>query len=1086
MNKLLIANRGEIAIRIIRAAAEMGLETVAVYATDDAHALHVSKADEALALQSTGVPAYLDIEQLIAQAQAANCDAIHPGYGFLSENADFARRCQETGIRFVGPRPEILALFGDKSRARAQAIASDLPILPGTGTPTTLAEAGEFLASLGTQGAIMIKAIAGGGGRGMRIVTAADQLADAFARCQSEAQAAFGNGDLYVEQYLLSSRHIEVQVVGDGSGAVNHLGERECTVQRRHQKLVEIAPSPTLTPDLRQQLTGAAMRLAADVQYDNIGTVEFLLNTADSRFFFLEVNPRLQVEHTVTDEVMGTDLVKIQLQLARGKSLEALGLDAANGPSPHGMAMQLRVNMETITADGSVKPSVGTLTAFEPPTGFGLRVDTFGYTGYAPSPRFDSLLAKVIATTPSGNFSDLIRRSYRALAEFHVAGVETNIPFLQSVLQHPDFIANRIDTRFVETALDDLLLRAADQQQLYFEETAVSTSATQASTTEQPIPEGSLAVTSPLPGVIVTVESEIEAQVHTGQPLIIIEAMKMETVIHAPIGGLVQQIAVREGDVVQEGQTLLYLQATEGEEAEIAATEEINLDHIRPDLAEVLARHEIGLDAARPEAVAKRHRRGQRTARENIADLCDPDSFIEYGALVIAAQRQRRSLDDLIANTPADGLIAGVGSVNGHLFDEKTARCFVSAYDYTVLAGTQGMQNHHKLDRLLELAGKWQLPLVIFSEGGGGRPGETEGLGVTGLDLMSFNLFSRLKGHIPLVNITSGRCFAGNAVIPGLCDVVIATENANIGMAGPAMIEGGGLGVYRPEEIGPVNVQADNGVIDIVTADETTAVQIAKKYLAYFQGSLLEWDCADQRHLRNAIPENRLRVYDIRALIELLADTDSVLELRRAHAPGMVTALARIEGQPVGIVANNPQVLAGAITTDGAYKAARFMDLCNTFGIPLLSLCDTPGFMVGPETEQTGLVKAAGQLFITSAQVTAPLVTIVLRKCYGLGAMAMAGGTLKAPFFTVAWPSGEFGAMGLEGFVRLGYRRELDAVTDPDERQALYEKLVAQLYDQGKALSIATYFEIDDVIDPMTSRSWITKALRSLPNRRTF
>jgi len=1087
ISKLLIANRGEIAIRIIRAAAELGIDTVAVYSSDDARALHVMKADSNLPLHGSGVSAYLDGEQIISLAVENNCDSIHPGYGFLSENAGFAQSCIDAGIQFIGPRPETLTLFGDKTKARAQAISSHLLILPGINSPTTLDEASAFLDSLGKKGAIMIKAIAGGGGRGMRIVSDKSQLPEAFARSQSEAEAAFGNGDVFVEKYLLSARHIEVQILGDGSGSANHLYERECTVQRRHQKLIEIAPSPTLSPGERQEVTDAALRLATDVRYDNIGTVEFLFEENSSNFYFLEVNPRLQVEHTVTDEVMGTDLVKIQLHLAMGESLESLELSSSERRAPRGMAMQLRVNMENILPDGSVKPNVGTLKAFEPPTGAGIRVDSLGYTGYSPSPRFDSLLAKLITYDPSGNFSNLISRSNRALSEFHIAGVDTNIHFLQGILQHPDFLANHISTRFVEIHLNELLRRAAKQNShLYVEHPNEIEHFSQQDTNIDPALKNSTLIRAPFPGVVVEIEIETGTQVGANQQLIIIESMKMEMVINAPTSGVVQHIGVQVGDVVQEDQPLLYIKEIEIDEIEVTETDAVDLDYIRPDLAEVQARHEIGLDVARPKAVAKRHQRGQRTARENLADLCDPDSFVEYGALTVAAQRKRRSLDWLITNTPADGFVLGVGSINSDLFSEETARCVVAAYDYTVMAGTQGLQNHHKADRMFELAEKWKLPLVIFSEGGGGRPGETDGLGVTGLDIMSFYFLSKLRGQVPLINITSGFCFAGNAVIPGICDIVIVTENAHIGMAGPALIEGGGLGVYRPEEIGPARMHAKNGYVDFVAADEAEAVQFAKKCLSYFQGSVTEWDCADQRQLRHSIPENRLRVYDIRAVIDILADTDSVLELRRDYALGMITALARIEGHPVGIVANNPQYLAGAITSDGANKAAHFMELCNTFGVPILVLCDTPGFMVGPESEEEGMVKTAGQLFTIGAQLTVPLITIALRKCYGLGAIAMSGGSLKVPFLTVAWPSGEFGTMGLEGFVRLGYRRELEAVDDPDERQALYEKLLAQLYEQGKAISIASYFEIDDVIDPMLSRDLIVKSLRSQSKDKSY
>jgi len=580
-------------------------------------------------------------------------------------------------------------------------------------------------------------------------------------------------------------------------------------------------------------------------------------------------------------------------------------------------------------------------------------------------------------------------------------------------------------------------------------------------------------------GTIVSLDVREGDAVRQGQQVLVMEAMKMEHVIHAHLSGIVRQITVAQGDAVFEGHPLVFIEEAEVEASHDAAAEQVDLDRIRPDLAEVYDRHAIGLDDARPDAVARRRKTGQRTARENVEDLCDPGTFVEYGPTVIAAQRRRRSLEDLIKRTPADGMLAGIGRVNGGLFEES--QCVVMSYDYTVLAGTQGSQNHRKKDRMFELAAKLRLPVVFFTEGGGGRPGDTDGLGVSGLDVPAFHYWGKLSGLVPLVGINPGRCFAGNAAILGCCDVVIATANSNIGMGGPAMIEGGGLGIFRPEEVGPMDIQIRNGVVDIATTDEAEAVQVAKKYLSYFQGSIENWECADQRLLRAIIPENRLRVYDVRAVIETMADTGSVLEIRRHFGLGMVTALIRIEGHPVGVVANNPTHLAGAIDSDGADKAARFMQLCDAFDIPLLFLCDTPGIMVGPEIEKTALVRHACRMFVVGANVSVPFFTIILRKGYGLGAQAMAGGSFKAPHFTISWPTGEFGGMGLEGAVKLGYRNELAAVDDPAERKTLFDQMVARMYERGKALNSASHFEIDDVIDPLESRKWIVAGLRSAP-----
>ena len=578
-------------------------------------------------------------------------------------------------------------------------------------------------------------------------------------------------------------------------------------------------------------------------------------------------------------------------------------------------------------------------------------------------------------------------------------------------------------------------------------------------------------VRSPLQGTVVRVV-EVGTAVAAGSEVAVIESMKMEHSVDAPEAGTVDQVHVAAGAIVLAGDVLAAL--TPGQTTVDATTSAPTAEGERADLAEVRARHAVGLDAARPDAVERRRRTGQRTARENVDDLLDAGSLVEYGPLVIAAQRRRRELQDLIERTPADGMIGGVGSVAGQ-------PVVVVSYDYTVLAGTQGLQNHRKKDRLFEVAERQRLPVVFFTEGGGGRPGDTDGTGVSGLDCLAFNLFGRLSGLVPLVGVTSGRCFAGNAAILGCCDVIIATEGSNIGMGGPAMVEGGGLGTFPPEAIGPMDVQVPNGVVDVAVADEAAAVAAARQYLSYFQGTVEEWTAPDPDVPRSVIPENRLQVYDVRAAVDAIADLDSVLELRPHFGLGMVTALIRVEGRPMGVVANNPVHLAGAIDADGADKAARFMQLCDAFDLPLLFLCDTPGIMVGPDAEQTALVRHVSRLFVTGANVTVPTGTIILRKGYGLGAQAMAGGSFKAPLFCVAWPTGEFGGMGLEGAVRLGYRKELDAIEDAEERERTFQEMVERMYTHGKAVNAASHFEIDDVIDPADSRRWVSTAFGSAP-----
>jgi acetyl/propionyl-CoA carboxylase alpha subunit/acetyl-CoA carboxylase carboxyltransferase component len=1065
---ILIANRGEIAIRIANACADLGIRSVGVFAEDDQASLHTRLVDEAVALPGRGVPAYLDGAQLIAVAREQGCEAIHPGYGFLAENAEFAEQCAEAGLTLIGPGAQTLRLFGDKAAARALAAKCQVPLVQGTAQAVSLEQAQAFMASLNGSG-VMIKALSGGGGRGMRAVTDLAQLEAAYQRCQSEAKAAFGNDAVYVEQLVTAARHIEVQVLGDGSGAVSHLWERDCTLQRRHQKLVEFAPAPGLDAALRDRIIDSALTLAAEVNYLGIGTFEFLVEPDAGRYFFMEANPRVQVEHTVTEQVTGVDLVQTQIHLAAGASLVDLKLETA--PVCDGMAVQLRLNLETLKADGSTAPSAGTLTAYEPASGPGIRVDGYGYAGYAVSPAYDSLLAKLIVT--GADYAAVLQRARRALKQTRIAGVSSNLPLLQALLASDAVQANAVTTRYVESDLAALLAALPDE----ITPDLPVASSPQAQTVATPA--GSEALISPTTGVLVSLLVKEDDAVQVGQVVAVLEAMKMEFEVRATTAGRVYSLAAGEGDAVNEAAPLLFVTPGEVEGSAVATEESVDLDHIRQDLADVLDRHHGISDEGRPHAVEKRHSKDKRTARENLGDLLDAGSFQEYGAMALAAQRRRRSAEELQTLSPADGLIGGTGTVNADQFDEQAARVMAMSYDYTVFAGTQGMMNHKKTDRLLQLAGQWQMPLVLFAEGGGGRPGDTDFVGVAGLDCHTFAAMAKLSGEVPLVGIGSGRCFAGNAALLGCCDVIIATEDASIGMAGPAMIEGGGLGRFTPEQVGPVSVQAPNGVVDVRVKDEAEAVAVAKQYLSYFQGTQTDWQAADQRELRHRIPEKRTRVYDIRAVIETLADSGSVLELRKAFSPGMITALVRIEGKPFGLIANDPQYLGGAIDAVGGDKAARFMQLCEAFGLPMVSLCDTPGFMVGPEAEKQATVRHVSRMFVTAASLTVPFFTVVLRKGYGLGAQAMAAGSFHSPLFTAAWPSAEFGAMGLEGAVRLGFAKELAAQPTPEQQQRLFDKLVAKAYQQGKAMNMASFLEIDAVIDPMESRQWLLRGLNA-------
>ena len=793
---ILVANRGEIAIRVARAASDLGARAVMVFAANDAASLHVEAGDSAVALPGVGARGYLDIEAVVDAARRSGCDAVHPGYGFLSESAAFARACAAAGLTFIGPSPEALDALGDKARARALAIRAGVPVIAGSTGVVTADEALAFFEALPPGSAMMIKAVAGGGGRGMRVVRSAGEIEAAHASAAREAEGAFGQGGLYVERLMEPARHIEVQVAGDRTGVLA-IGERDCSIQRQHQKIVEIAPAPNLSEALRVRLFDAAVTLAAAVRFRTIGTIEFLLDANGEDFAFIEANPRLQVEHTVTEEVTGVDLVQTQIRLAGGASLASLGLSAT--PPTRGFAVQARVNLETLSASGAAEPTGGVIAVYEPPSGPGTRVDGYGYGGYATSPDYDSLLAKVIGHAPS--FDQAAARTARALSEFRIEGVETNIPVLRALLDDAVVLAGEATTLFVEKHAGVLLERAAALPVRLYEG---ARTASAPRPTPETSPEG--AVVAPLQATVGLIEVAAGDVVRAGQALAILEAMKMEHVVQSPIDGRVLSVSAERGRVVEKGQALLVLNPEVLEAASEDAEAAIDLDAIRPDLAEVLERWESLSDDARPEAVARRRGRNQRTARENIDDLVDPGTFLEYGAFALAAQRRRRSVDELKAMSPADGLVVGVGTVNGDLFPPEKARCAALAYDFTVLAGTQGAMNHRKTDRILEVAADQSLPVVWFAEGGGGRPGDTDGISASGLATSSFKAFAALGGVVPKIAVVSGRCFAGNASFAGMSEILICTKGVEHRHGRPGDDRG-----RRPRRLHPRTDRSDGG-----------------------------------------------------------------------------------------------------------------------------------------------------------------------------------------------------------------------------------------------------------------------------------
>ena len=1079
--KLLIANRGEIALRIIRAAQEQGFATVAIYSSDDGASPHRFAADEAVALGASGAAAYLDIDAVVRAATLAGCALVHPGYGFLSENAAFAGAWARAGVTFVGPSPDVLELFGDKARARAFARDHGVPLAAGSGGPTSLDDMRGFFKSLRSGAMAMVKAVAGGGGRGMRKVESLAQLDHAFARCASEAAKAFGNEALYIEQYVRDARHIEVQVIGDGRDA-SHIGERDCSLQQRHQKLIEIAPAPHLDPHVRDRLRDVSLRMARACELKGLCTFEFLVSTelADG-FVFIEANPRLQVEHTVTEEVYGVDLVQSQIALAIGGTLRSVGLEQSQIATPRGFAIQYRVSMDS--SGGGANGD--TVTRFEVPTGQGVRVETFIREGTTPSRNFDPLLAKLIVHSHASDFETAVDKGVRVLRQFRLGGMATNLGLLDVMAADESLRAGKTTTQFVEANLERLAALARKRTaQRDADLAAVWTQVSRAEPAPAVVDTADPSIViAPTRGTVLELTATQDVFVRKGDVLCVLDAMKMEHVVAAPFDGRIAQVHLALGDLLSAGQPMFIIEPGEVEAASPDPALALRTGP-RRDLQEALDLHRIRSDEGRPEAVARRHAMGMRTARENIADLCDPETFMEYGGMAVGARHGVVPLEELRKTSPADGFIYGLASINGDLFGREHSRCMVASYDYSVHAGTQGFFGHKKHDRMFQLAETARRPVVIFTEGGGGRPTEPNNVGGANLASGTFFSFARLSGLVPLLGIVAGRCFAGNAALLGCCDVVIATRDATIGMGGPVMIEGAGLGVFKPEEVGPAAMHARQGVVDLLVDDEAQAVLVAKKYLSYFQGRLAKWTVPDQALLREVIPDRRTRAYDIRKAIATLADEDSVLELRTEFAVGAITALIRIDGRPVGLLANNPVHNAGAVCAAEADKFTRFIKLCDAHGLPIVSLCDTPGIMVGPEAEKTAIVRHSSRMMIAAANITVPYFTIVLRKAYGLGAMAMGGGSFHhGSFFTVAWPTAEFGGMGLEGQVRLGHRRELESIQDPQQRAARFHELVDKLYQHGKAANFAPFLTFDEVIDPADTRRWILAGLDSTQPR---
>jgi acetyl/propionyl-CoA carboxylase alpha subunit/acetyl-CoA carboxylase carboxyltransferase component len=1113
--RVLIANRGEIAIRVARAASALGVESVSVYAPADALSLHTRVTTESRVLGLSALPssdpvrAYLDVDGLIEAAKATHCDCVHPGYGFLSENAGFAKRCLEEGLTFIGPRAETLALFGDKTKARELARSLGIPIIPGS--PHPLASAEDAMALAKTIGyPVMLKAAAGGGGRGMRAVASADEMTAAFVRCQSEAQAAFGDGSVFVEKLLARPRHIEVQVLADTHGNIVHLYERDCSVQLRNQKVIEIAPAPGLDGKLRHRILEDAIRLAHAAGYVNAGTVEFLVNPERGEYFFIECNPRIQVEHTVTEQVTGIDLVEAQFRIAAGDSLKALGLsDQAAIEAPHGYAVQARI----------VAGGAGTLTAYKEPTGPGVRVDSCGYLGYALPPQFDPMFAKLVCQSNSTNsFASALDHTLRALDEFHIAGLPTNLKQLRAVLSHPALRAGDARTTLFSEHADlatpvgaqasasgSLALLEQQASALRGGRAALALNGAHPATTGLTVPSGEEGVESPMAGTIIELGVESGDSVEAGDTLMVISAMKMETAITAPSAGVVTGISPDDiGAIVSAGQIIATIAPTH-HRTDAAAPRQYGDDTWAPLLADVRALQEIAHRRFAPDSkdpgVVRQRNRGKLTCRERIDLLLDPGSFREVGSLAGFADYDE---DGRVAGfTPANH-IGGWGKIEGR----TTVVC---ADDFTSRGGHADGAIGGKATHLDRLSIDLQCPsirLLDGSSGGGsiaamvpkqqktgestaqessgtitaGRPRVTSEGGSFLPGHLGSSMYVKQLAEVPVVNVLLGSVVgigAAKAVLGHFS--VMVRDIAQLFVAGPPVVSHAMGYDITKEELGGWHIHCRNGSVYNLAETEGEAVSMTKRFLSYLPPSVYEAppalapdpsDPIDRREeeLFTIIPRKRTMTFDMRRAIRLMADRNSFFEIGPLWGTDQIVGFVRFNGYPMGVVASDCRhVNGGALTADGCDKLKRHLDVCDLFHLPLLNLIDNPGFAVGLEHEIAGTIRKGGEWMIAFAQVAIPIFTAIMRRSFGV-----AGNNFATPrsgaSARVVWPAADVGGIPPEGGIEAAYKRQLAEAADP---VALRAEINARIESARGPIGPLNKFQMEEMIDPRDTRRWI-------------
>ncbi|MPZ30597.1 MAG: ATP-grasp domain-containing protein [Rhodospirillales bacterium] len=1111
LKRVLIANRGEIAIRIARAAASLGVDSVAIFTRPDSLSLHTKLAGAAREIGGDAVRGYLDIEAVIAAAKASGSDCVHPGYGFLSENTLFAERCRAEGLRFIGPSPASLKLFGDKVEARAFAQAQGIPVIPGAPKLASSDEARANAKSIGYP--VMLKAAAGGGGRGMRAVARPEEMDEAFARCQGEAEAAFGDRALFLEKIVPRPRHIEVQVLGDGQGNVVHLFERDCSVQLRNQKVVEVAPAPNLDEGLRQRILADAVKLARAARYENAGTVEFLVDPETGEHFFIECNPRIQVEHTITEQVMGVDLVEAQFRIAAGASLAALGLADQKGVgTPRGFAVQARV----------VAQGTGTLSAYREPSGPGVRVDACGYVGLAPPPQFDPLLAKLICQSgSSGCFASAVDRTRRALDEFHIVGVPTNGDQLRAILAHPEFRAGNARTTLLAEAIEPTKVKTGALQFLDQQVASLGRGrgASAPPARPLPVPPGHEAVESPHAGSVIDIKAREGAEVKARDLLFVVSAMKMETSVTAPRSGLVATLApLAVGDTVDGGQILAVIKPAAG--AAKAASPVTANEGWTPMLDKVaalqaIAHKRLAPGSTDPGVVRQRNRR-KLTCRERIDTLLDPGSFREVGSLAGFATFDE---DGTVAEFTPASHVGGQGRIEGR-------PCIVCADDFTSRGGHADGAIGHKSRYLDQLSIELRTPsirLLDGSSGGGsvatmvpkqdsamgsaaakestgaikaGRPRVVGGGGSFLPGHLGSTFYTEQLASVPVVNLLLGSVVgigAAKAVLGHFS--VMVRDISQLFVAGPPVVSHAmGYDVTK-EDLGGWHIHCRNGSVDNLAETEEEAMAQTRRFLSYLPSSVYEAppvtksaDPADRREeeLLTLVPRKRTATFDVRRAIRLLADKDSFFEIGPLWGTDQVTGFVRMNGYPMGVIASDSRhVNGGALTADGCDKLKRHLDVCDLFHLPVLNLVDNPGFAVGIEHEIAGTIRKGGEWMVAFAQVTVPIFTVLMRRSFGVAGNNYAT-PQSAASARVAWPSADVGGIPPEGGIEAAYKRQLAEAADP---AALRAEINARIESVRGPIGPLNRFEIEEMIDPRDTRrlacEWVADAWRvvSQPSR---